>query len=72
MTEARDEGKPFLIVHNELLPHDPIIDTPEDRKLGRKPSLGNMIHYMDHMVGQLLDAVEDLELKENTLFEDQG
>lgn len=66
MTEATQAGEPFLIVHNELLPHDPIIDTPEDRKLGRNASLGHMIHYMDSLVGQLLVAVEELGIRENT------
>ncbi len=66
MTEAKEAGKPFFILHNELLPHDPIIDTPDDRKLGRKAKLGNMIHYMDKLVGQLLDAVDDLGIRENT------
>lgn len=66
MRNAHADGQPFLIVHNELLPHDPIIDTPEDRELGRKPALGHMIHYMDYLVGRVLDAVEELGLRDNT------
>lgn len=66
MTEAKEAGKPFLIVHNELLPHDPIIQTPDDKSLGRKARLGNMIHYMDQLVGRLLDAVETLDIRDNT------
>lgn len=66
MTEATRASKPFLIVHNELLPHDPIIDTPDDRRLKRKPKLDHMIHYMDQIVGRLLDAVEELGIRKNT------
>jgi arylsulfatase A-like enzyme len=66
MAEATEAGKPFLIVHNELLPHDPIIDTPDDRLLNRKPKLGHMIHYMDKLVGRLLDAVDELRIRDNT------
>ncbi len=66
MNEAKEEGKPFLILHNELLPHDPIVETPEDRMLGREASLGHMIHYMDLLVGRLLDAVTELGLREST------
>jgi arylsulfatase A-like enzyme len=66
MTEAKQAGKPFLIVHNELLPHDPIIDTPADRKLGRQASLGRMIHYMDKLVGDLLTSVDELGIRDNT------
>lgn len=66
MEEAQEAGQPFLIVHNELLPHDPIIQTPEDRQRNRTASLGNMIHYMDGLVGQLLDAVDRLGIRDNT------
>lgn len=66
MVEAKAAGKPFLIVHNELLPHWPMIDTPDDRAMKRKPSLGNMIHYMDKLVGRLLRAVEELGIRDNT------
>lgn len=66
MKAAKKAAKPFLIVHNELLPHFPIIDTPDDRKKGRKASLDNMIEYMDKLVGQLLDAVESLGIRDNT------
>lgn len=66
MAEATEAGKPFLIVHNELLPHDPIIDTPDDRLLNREPKLGHMIHYMDKLLGRLLDAVDALGIRDNT------
>lgn len=66
MKTANAAGKPFLIVHNELLPHDPIIKTPDDRELGRPASLGNMIQYMDQLVGRLLDSIEALGIRENT------
>lgn len=66
MREATAADQPFFILHNELLPHDPIIDTPDDRAMGRKASLGNMINYMDKLVGEVLDAVIELGIKDNT------
>lgn len=66
MQVATKAGKPFLIVHNELLPHYPVIDTPADRLQNRKASLGNMIHYLDKLVGDLLDEVEKLGIRDNT------
>ena len=66
MTEAKQAKKPFLIVHNELLPHWPMVETPDDRAQGREACLGNMIQYMDKLVGRLLDAVEELGLRKNT------
>ena len=66
MTTARDADEPFLIVHNMLLPHDPITDTPRDRELGRPASLGNMIEYLDHLVGLTLAKIDDLGIRNNT------
>lgn len=66
MKSARDAEQPFLIVHNEMLPHDPIIQTPEDRRLDRRAKLDHMIHYMDHLVGRLTDAVDSLGIRDNT------
>jgi arylsulfatase A-like enzyme len=43
-----------------------MIDTPDDRTLGRKANLGNMIAYMDKLVGRLLDAIEAMGIRENT------
>lgn len=66
MTAARDEDEPFLIVHNELLPHWPIVATPDDRAAGREGSLAGMVAYLDQLVGRLLDAVTELGLREST------
>ncbi|MFM7180154.1 MAG: sulfatase-like hydrolase/transferase [Verrucomicrobiales bacterium] len=66
MREAKATNKPFLILHNELLPHWPVVETPDDRKLGREASLPNFIHYMDKLVGKLLDEVEALGIRDNT------
>lgn len=66
MKTARDTGEPFIIQHNMVLPHVPIIDTPDDKALGREKSLRNMIGYMDKIVGELLYAVDTLGLADNT------
>jgi len=66
MRQATAADRPFLIVHNELLPHEPIVETPDDRALNRPPSLGHLINYMDKLVGRVLDAVEELGIRDNT------
>jgi arylsulfatase A-like enzyme len=43
-----------------------VIDTPQDRQLKRKASMGNMIEYMDILVGKVLKAINDLGIKDNT------
>ncbi len=66
MRAAKTAGEPFLIVHNELLPHWPVVETPDDRRLGRKPSLAHFINYMDTLVGRALDGIEALGIRDNT------
>lgn len=66
MRAAKAAEKPFLIVHNELLPHWPVVETPDDKRLKREPSLNNFIHYMDILIGKLLDETEALGIRENT------
>lgn len=66
MRAAKSANQPFLIVHNELLPHWPVVETPDDRKLKRTPSLKHFIHYMDQIVGKLLGEIESLGIRDNT------
>jgi arylsulfatase A len=68
MRAAKTAGAPFLIVHNEMLPHWPVIQTPDDRAASppRKASLSGMINYLDKLVKRLLDAVEELGIRNNT------
>ncbi len=66
MRAAKAADKPFFILHNEMLPHWPVVETPDDRKLGREASLPNFIHYMDKLVGRLLDEIETLGIRDNT------
>lgn len=66
MKESKKSGKPFLILHNELLPHWPVVETPDDRLLKRPASLPHFVHYMDKLVGRLLDEVDRLGIREET------
>lgn len=66
MTKAADKGQPFCIQHNMVLPHIPIIDTPDDQANGTDPSLDGMITYLDQIIGELIAAVERLGIAENT------
>ncbi|WP_423130531.1 sulfatase-like hydrolase/transferase [Gaoshiqia sp. Z1-71] len=67
MKAAKEAGEPFLIHHNMLLPHDPIIETPDDVKAGRGASLDHMISYLDKQVGILLNALNELHLTDQTI-----
>jgi arylsulfatase A len=67
MRSAKEAGKPFLIHHNMMLPHWPIIQTPADKEKNREAGLDNMISYMDLQVGKLMDAISELGIEENTI-----
>jgi len=63
---AKDQS-PFLIVHNMVLPHIPLVLTPSDKSAGvTTPSLGSMVSYLDQEVGHLLDSIEELGIRDNT------
>ena len=62
MTQATKEGKPFLILHNMMLPHQPLVPTPVDDEA----SLKSMIRYLDMMVGGLLEEVDRLGIRDHT------
>ena len=66
MKEAQAQKKPFLIHHNMMLPHVPIVDTPTNRQDGTKRSLASMIEYMDSQVGMLIEAVDAMGIADNT------
>jgi arylsulfatase A len=66
MKKAQAKGQPFCIQHNMVLPHVPIIDTPNDRATHTEPSLDRMVTYLDQIVGKLAGAVEQLGLSEQT------
>ncbi len=61
MRSAVKEGVPFCIHHNMLLPHEPIVETPDGEK-----SLRGMITYLDSLIGKLMLAVDKLGIAEDT------
>jgi len=66
MRSAQKANKPFCIQHNMLLPHVPLVQTPDDKKANCPASLKNMVRYLDKQVGKLLTALDELDLTENT------
>lgn len=69
--EHRDE--PFFVYYPMCLTHDPFEPTPSsadyDREFRADPRYFNdMVSYMDQLVGQLVDKVDELGLLEETVF----
>ncbi len=67
----RHKDRPFLVYYPMLLTHGPHTTTPLNREKAPegKPALyaGN-VTYMDHLVGKLVSAVDELGLKQRTLI----
>jgi arylsulfatase A len=74
---GRNKERPFFLYYPMILPHDPFQPTPDspdwDPKavgegVNQKPAhYGEMVTYMDKLVGRLLTRLDELKLRENTL-----
>ena len=63
--------KPFFAYYPMILPHSPFVPTPNSKKQTNKNQQQNfedMVAYVDHLVGRIVDAVEDAGLGKNTLI----
>ena len=57
----------FFVYYPMVLPHTPLVDTPDetaDSDLGRHKA---MVRYIDKNVGSIIKTLEDLQLRDNTL-----
>ncbi len=82
MHRHKDSERPFFVYYPMTLPHWPFVPTPNSEDWGIQekmhPPLGttggdtkyfpDMVAYMDEVVGRVVDAVDDMGLKENTLI----
>ena len=65
--------KPFFLYYPMVLPHDPHVPTPESKEwdMNRYQKddrfFRDMVEYMDKVIGIIVQNLEDLELRENTI-----
>jgi arylsulfatase A-like enzyme len=75
----RHKDQPFFVYFPMAITHDPFVPTPDsdltekDRKNVAKIKsdvkyFADMVAYMDKMVGRIVDKLEELGLRENTLL----
>jgi len=65
----RHQDQPFLLYYPMLLTHDPFVPTPDSEGKGdRKENFTDMVEYTDKVVGQVIDHLEELGLREETLI----
>ncbi len=73
---TKDREKPFFAYFAMALPHWPMVPTPDSeewsdpsRRLEESVDyFPDMVHYMDKIVGQLVDGLTDAGLREETLI----
>ncbi len=75
---TRKKGEPFLLYYAEMLTHAPFQPTPDSKEwnpkaIGEKINndkkhFGDMVTYMDKMIGKLVKHLDDHKLRENTLI----
>jgi arylsulfatase A len=74
---TRHRQRPFLLYYPMILPHAPFQPTPDSadwdprargETVNRNPMYyADMVAYLDKMVGRLVDKLDELGLRENTL-----
>lgn len=68
VTHIREsDGKPFFIYLAHNLPHVPLFVSPEFTDVSRRGLYGDVIEEIDWSVGQVMDALQDTGLAQNTL-----
>ncbi|MGI9429213.1 MAG: sulfatase-like hydrolase/transferase [Bythopirellula sp.] len=71
----RQQDQPFVIYYPMMLVHNPFEPTPDSRDWAqidesRKPieHFREMVHYMDKMIGKIVDKLEATGLRDDTLI----
>lgn len=65
----RHKSQPFLAYYPMLLTHPPMTKTPRNLDTGSKADdlYPGMVDYVDFEVGQLVKALDDLKIRDNTI-----
>ncbi len=71
---AEDSDRPFFAYHAMALVHAPFVPTPDsadwigDRNAEDPAYFADMVAYTDKLIGQMVDGLEDLGVRDNTLI----
>jgi arylsulfatase A-like enzyme len=66
----RHREEPFLIYQSAILTHIPVTTTPHtpNQNASAREKFAGMVHYADHLIGRLTQAITALGLRDNTLI----
>jgi arylsulfatase A len=67
---GRNKDRPFFVYFTMPMVHGPHVETPDPDHPGSRWPKGfkSNVEYFDHVAGRLVRSVDDLGLKENTVF----
>jgi arylsulfatase A-like enzyme len=65
----RHRDRPFFAYYSAILTHIPVVPTPHNRgrELTHRERFAGMVRYADELIGRLIHALEELELRDNTI-----
>lgn len=67
----KNKNGPFLAYYPMILVHNPFPPTPHSANLkvkDQKKNFIDMVNYMDFLVGRIVDVLDELSIRENTLI----
>ncbi len=63
-----DQNRPFFLYFSPYVPHIPLAVEPGFLGKTQAGPYGDYVHELDHYIGKLLDEIDQLGLRENTLI----
>lgn len=67
METSHAEGKPFFVYLAHNMPHTPLFTSEEFTGISAGGAYGDVIEELDWSVGEVVDALKDMNIEENTL-----
>ena len=71
---SKERENPFFLYYPMVLPHDPHVPTPDSEEWTTNPQLKNdmffkdMVQYMDKSVGRIVQRLDELGIRDNTIL----
>ncbi len=67
---GRKRDCPFFAYYSTIMTHIPVVHTPHNQgqELTSRELFAGMLHYADHLIGRLENALEDQGQRDNTLI----
>ena len=65
----RQRDRPFFAYYSAILTHIPVVPTPhnKDQDVTSREYFAGMLRYADHLIGRLINALDEFGLRDNTI-----